>query len=125
MKLHRMQSEDANLITAYEDGFVEVNKIRYSNHLVVMPNQIVQNWLANGFANLSVNHFTDLLALKPEVVLLGTGKKHQFVHPKLTAPLMEKGIAVECMTTHAACRTYNILMSEGRHVAAALIVTSE
>ncbi len=125
MKLHRMQSEDNNLITGYMDGFVEVNKTRYTNHLIVMPNQIVQDWLVNGFADLTAGHFNELLELKPDVILLGTGKTHRFVHPKLTASLMEKGIAVECMTTHAACRTYNILMSEGRHVAAALILADE
>jgi uncharacterized protein len=74
------------------------------------------------FDHLSALHFSNMLELNPEVVLLGTGKSHQFVHPKLIAVLMEKGVAVECMTTHAACRTYNILTSEGRHVAAALIL---
>jgi uncharacterized protein len=123
MKLHLTQAEDTNLITAYEDGFIEVNKIRYANNLIVMPKQLVQDWPVNGFANLAASHFSELLELKPEVILLGTGQIHQFVHPKLTATLTEKGIAVECMTTHAACRTYNILMSEGRHVAAALLLS--
>jgi uncharacterized protein len=125
MKLHLTQPEDTNLITAYDDDFVEVNKERYSNHLIVMPNQIIEDWAIEGFAKLTVAHFTDMLELNPEVILLGTGKTHQFVHPKLTAALIEKGIAVECMTTHAACRTYNILMSEGRHVAAALLLARE
>jgi len=125
MKLHRTQSEDSNLITAYDNDFVEVNKQRYSNHLIVMPNEIIEDWSVDGFANLSAAHFNDMLELNPEVILLGTGKTHQFVHPKLTVALIEKGIAVECMTTHAACRTYNILMSEGRHVAAALLLASE
>lgn len=125
MKLHRTQSEDSNLITAYDNDFVEVNKQRYSNHLIVMPNEIIEDWSVDGFANLSAAHFNDMLELNPEVILLGTGKTHQFVHPKLTVALIEKGIAIECMTTHAACRTYNILMSEGRHVAAALLLASE
>ncbi len=125
MKLHLTQPEDTNLITAYDIDFVEVNKQRYNSHLIVMPNQIIQDWSVDGFARLTAAHFTDMLKLNPEVILLGTGKTHQFVHPKLTATLMEKGIAVECMTTHAACRTYNILMSEGRHVAAALLLARE
>ncbi|OYY84483.1 MAG: hypothetical protein B7Y34_00445, partial [Methylophilales bacterium 16-45-9] len=60
--------------------------------------------------------------LKPELVLLGTGAKHLFLHPKHYQELSASGIALECMTTAAACRTYNILMSEGRNVAAALIL---
>ncbi len=125
MKLHLTQPEDTNLITAYDDDFIEVNKQRYSNHLIVMPNEIIQDWAIDSFAHLTATHFNNMLELNPEVVLLGTGKTHQFVHPKLTAALIEKGIAVECMTTHAACRTYNILMSEGRHVAAALLLAGE
>lgn len=124
MKLHLTQPEDTNLITAYEDNFIEVNKKRYTQHLIVMPEKIVQDWPVDGFTHLSAQHFSDMLELKPEVVLLGTGKTHQFIHPKLTVALIEKGIAVECMTTDAACRTYNILMSEGRHVAAALLLPS-
>ena len=59
--------------------------------------------------------------LKPEVVLLETGKPHRFNHPRLTAPLTAIAVSVECMDTAAACRTYNILMAEERHVSAALI----
>lgn len=122
MKLHLTQAEDNNLITAYGDDFIAVNKKRYTRPIIVMPASITQDWPVNGFAHLSATHFRHLLELKPEVVLLGTGKIHQFVRPSLTAALTEKGIAVECMTTHAACRTYNILMSEGRLVAAALLL---
>jgi uncharacterized protein len=56
------------------------------------------------------------------VVLLGTGEKHQFLHPKTVQNLTAQNIPLECMTTVAACRTYNILMSEGRKVAAALLI---
>jgi uncharacterized protein len=122
MKLHLSQPEDTNLITAYGDDFIDINKKRYTNHLIVTPQKIIQDWPVRDFDHLSALHFSNMLELNPEVVLLGTGKSHQFVHPKLIAVLMEKGVAVECMTTHAACRTYNILTSEGRHVAAALIL---
>ncbi|MBU3735478.1 MAG: hypothetical protein FGM62_00730, partial [Methylobacterium sp.] len=67
-------------------------------------------------------HFEYLAGLAPELVLLGTGLRHCFAHPRLSRALSEAGIGLECMDTAAACRTYNILMSEGRHVAAALII---
>ncbi|MFW5432022.1 MAG: Mth938-like domain-containing protein [Methylophilaceae bacterium] len=122
MKLHLTQAENNNLITGYGDGYIEVNKQRYTHQIVVMAETLVLDWSANDFESLSEAHFTDLITLNPEVVLLGTGNAHRFVHPKLTVALSEKNIAIECMTTDAACRTYNILMSEGRKVAAALLL---
>jgi uncharacterized protein len=122
MKLHLTQAEDNNLITGYGVGFVEINKQRFDQHLIVMPDQLILNWSAKDFIGLSEKDFLQLVDLKPEVVLFGTGDMHRFLHSKLTAALTENGIAVECMTTHAACRTFNILVSEGRHVAAALLL---
>jgi uncharacterized protein len=89
-----------------------------------MADELTPDWTTGGFADLSENHFSELIKLEPEVVLLGTGKTHQFLHPKIAQSLTKKNIPLECMTTAAACRTYNILMSEGRKVAAALIITT-
>jgi len=122
MKLHLTQAENNNLITACGDGFVDVNKQRYTQQLIVMPDKLILDWSAKDFKSLTSHDFDTISNLNPEVVLLGTGAKHQFVHPQLTATLTAKGLAIECMTTDAACRTYNILMSEGRNVAAALIL---
>jgi uncharacterized protein len=126
MKLHLTQAENNNLITGYgtADGanFVEINQQRYAQNLIVMADKLILDWPATDFASLSEAHFEQILALKPEVVLLGTGEKHQFLHPKISAPLTHNGISLECMTTAAACRTYNILMSEDRVVAAMLIL---
>lgn len=122
MKLHLTTAENNNLITAYDAHFIEINRQRYMQNLIVMPNQIIVDWQAGSFENLSSTHFEQLSDLRPEVVLLGTGAIHQFLHPKHYQCLTESGISLECMTTAAACRTYNILMSEGRTVAAALIL---
>ena len=122
MKLHLTTAEHNYLITGYGLGFVEINQQRSFANLIVMPDKLVLDWPATDFANLNGVHFMQIVDLKPEVVLLGTGEKHQFLHPKIAQQLIENGIALECMTTSAACRTYNILMSEGRHVAAALLL---
>jgi uncharacterized protein len=74
------------------------------------------------FDQLTAEHFAQLAELKPEVVLLGTGKTQRFIHPRLSRALTEAGIGVECMDTAAACRTYNFLMAEGRQVAAVLLI---
>ena len=122
MKLHLTTSENNYLITGYGASFVEINKQRYSANLIVMADKLLLDWPATDFASLTEAHFIQIVELKPEVVLLGTGEKHQFLHPKIIQHLIESGIPLECMTTAAACRTYNILMSEGRNVAAALLI---
>ena len=126
MKLHLTSAENNYLITAYgmsDDGrFVEINKQRYMHNLIVMANKLILDWSATDFFCLTEANFAQIVELKPEVILLGTGEKHQFLHPKIIQKLTENGIPLECMTTAAACRTYNILMSEGRNVSAMLIL---
>ena len=125
MKLHLTTAENNNLITAYGSDYIEINKQRYAQNLIVMPATLIHDWQAASFADLTNEDFQQIADLKPEVVSLGTGTTHLFLHPRHYQPLTDKGIALECMTTAAACRTYNILMSEGRSVAAALIIKSE
>jgi uncharacterized protein len=127
MKLHLAHAEGKNLITAYTDDYITINQQHYSNSLIVMPDSLITDWASSSnqaltFDNLTATDFEKITALKPEVVLLGTGKTHKFLHPKTSALLIQQGISLECMTTAAACRTYNILMSEGRNVAAALLL---
>jgi uncharacterized protein len=122
MKLHLTTAENHYLITGYSADFVEINKQRHTSNLIVMADKLILDWAATDFASLTEAHFAQIVDLKPEVVLLGTGEKHQFLHPKIIQKLTENGIPLECMTTAAACRTYNILMSEDRNVAAMLIL---
>ena len=122
MKLHLTTAENNYLITGYGADYIEINKQRYSQDLIVMADKLILDWQATDFASLAEAHFAQIVDLKPEVVLLGTGEKHQFLHPKIVQSLTAQGIPLECMTTAAACRTYNFLMSEGRNVAAALLI---
>ena len=124
MKLHLTTAENNNLITACGEGYVEINKQRYTQNLIILPQTLILDWQVTSFAELTSEHFRQIAELKPEVVLLGTGAAHLFLHPKHHQQLTNNGIAVECMTTAAACRTYNILMSEGRNVAAGLILAA-
>jgi uncharacterized protein len=127
MKLHLTHGEGKNLITAYTDNAITINHQTYSNNLIVSPDTLITDWVSASNLTLTLDNLTDtdferIIALKPEVVLLGTGKTHQFLHPITSALLSKQGIYLECMTTVAACRTYNILMSEGRKVVAALLL---
>ncbi len=122
MKLHLTTAENNNLITGYSQHHIDINKHQHLASLIVMPQKIITNWGVENFAELTPQKFVAIAELNPEVVLLGTGEQHQFLHPAIFQALTNKGIALECMTTAAACRTYNILMSEGRNVLAALIL---
>lgn len=121
MKLHPDQPSVLNTVTAYGEGFVEVNATRYESPLLVSPEAPTQVWPVAGFEALQEADFAPILALAPDVVLLGTGARQRFPHPGLTRALMTARIGVEFMDTRAACRTYNILMAEGRRVVAALL----
>lgn len=122
MKLHLARAAGQNLFTGYGDDYVSVNQVSYEKSLIVMPESLVENWDAASFDDLSNAHFEFILSLKPEIVLLGTGKNLRFPKPSLTQALTRAQIGIEIMDIYATCRTYNILMAEGRKVAAALIL---
>lgn len=127
MKLHSSNTQQYQTVTSYEDNGVEINLIPFGNSLIVLPEIAPAPWPVTSFDALTVENFEQINAISPDVVILGTGKRQRFVHPRLTTPLTTRRIGVECMDNQAACRTYNILMTEGRKVALALIfdVTSE
>lgn len=120
MKLHEAKSAGSNLFTAHGDGHVDINKVRHEGSLIVTADTI-QPWPPADFAALAPEHFEQLLALQPEVVIFGSGRTLRFPHPRLTAALTNAGIGVEVMDNNAACRTYNILLAEDRQVVAALL----
>ena len=112
----------ANLIRTYAPGRIDVNQETYTRSLIVLPGQVIADWPPQGFADLTAAHFETLAALAPEIVVLGTGQRQLFPRAELLTPLIQAGISWEVMDSGAACRTYNILMSEGRNVAAALLM---
>ena len=121
MKLHATSTQQYQTVTAYDDAGVEINLARFGASLVVLPEAAPAPWPVAAFDRLTAEHFAQIDALSPDVVILGTGRRQRFVHPKLTTVLTARRIGVECMDNQAACRTYNILMAEGRKVALALI----
>jgi uncharacterized protein len=121
MKLHSTPTQHYQTVTAYDNAGVEINAVRFTRSLVVLPEVAPVAWPPASFDALTQEHFAEIDATLPDVVILGTGKRQRFVHPKLTAVLTTRRIGVECMDNQAACRTYNILMAEGRKVALALI----
>jgi uncharacterized protein len=122
VKLHSDPQSSQNTITGYGIGYIEVNKTAYPHALIVQPDGDVLPWNVEDQAELSVEHFAKLAALKPELVIIGTGKQQLFLKPNLLQPLIQAKIGFEMMDSQAACRTYNILMSEGRKVLAAILL---
>ncbi|MBA5606974.1 Mth938-like domain-containing protein [Duganella sp. FT3S] len=122
MKLHPSSTQQYQTVTGYDDTGVEINAQRYNYSLLVLPETAPQAWGAATFEALTEAHFTAILDLAPDVVILGTGARQRFIHPRLTAALTMRRIGVECMDNQAACRTYNILMGEGRKVTLALVM---
>lgn len=122
MKLHLANSGDTKLFTAHGAGHVIVNGERFEHSIVVLAEAVRVDWAVAGFEGLDESHFDYFLALKPDVLLLGTGTTQRFPHPRLYRTLTDAGIGVECMDTPAACRTYNILVAESRKVIAAILL---
>ena len=123
MKIEREQAEGRNMFTGYGPGYVEVNRNRHSASLLVSGDRLVTDWPITGVEQLSADHLAAIVEMKAEIVLLGTGATFAFPEPARLAPLHKARIGVEVMDTPAACRTYNILLGEGRNVVAALIIT--
>jgi uncharacterized protein len=121
MKLHQDSNATLNMVTAYSDTYLEINRQRFAHAVVLWPQGEVLAWGPTDFDQISAESLAGLAEQFPEVVLLGTGAKQRFLPPSVSAALSEKRIGIEAMTTAAACRTYNILVSEGRKVVALLL----
>jgi len=149
LKLHTDSTSAFNTVTAYGDGYVEVNLVRFDHAIAFGPQGAVAAWpvadvaavgtdllwQAAGVAQTAADPLAfldavqdaapalpaDLATNTPEVLLVGTGARLQFLPRETIAPLLAAGVGVEVMDTQAAARTYNILMAEGRRVVVALI----
>jgi uncharacterized protein len=148
LKLHTEPASALNTVTAYGDGYIEVNQVRFSHAVAFGPEGAVAEWPVDTIDQITPallrqaaglpEPASDPLAFldepdtapalppnAPEVLLIGTGTRQRFLPPDVLRPLLKAGIGVEVMDTQAAARTYNILMSEDRRVVVALIPTGD
>ncbi len=124
MKLHLHTSEQQYQINGVDSDAVIINRQRYAQPVIVSEQALSTDWFQGAWETLDAQQLAAILDFSPEVVLLGTGDKQRFIHPRHTQAFLSAHIAVECMTTAAACRTFNILTAEGRKVVAALLLES-
>lgn len=122
MKLSQDNIDERLVIRAYGPGEVAVGHSIHRHSLLVTPDGVVPDWGPETVAQITPQHLLAILDYRPELLILGTGAKQDFPSPKLFAALMEQRVGYEVMNTPAACRTYNILLSEGRRVVAALLL---
>ena len=116
-------SEATYQIQAYEPDKATVNDQILQSSFIIAPETLITHWPVTSLATLELPHWEPLLTLAPHIILLGVGDTMAFPPQQLLAPLYEKGIGIEIMTNSAACRTYNVLVSEGRYVAAGIILS--
>jgi uncharacterized protein len=124
LKLQSDPHSGANTITGYGPGYVEINQTPYSHAVLISSDGAISAWPVESFEDLKEAHFTQMMGLKPELILIGTGSRQRFPAPELLKNLISAKIGFEIMDSQAACRTYNILVGEGRQVLLALIVES-
>lgn len=143
MLLQKEERTALNTVTAYGDDYIEVNEVRYPHAIYFRPEGEIQTWgieqatqitttlveQAAGITRAAPSAFdllNDTAAPRyenaPEVLIIGTGKQQVFLDPAILAPLLQARIGIEVMDSKAASRTYNVLMSEGRKVAVALLI---
>jgi uncharacterized protein len=121
MKFHP-DTINAPSIRAYGPGWVQVGDEKIDHSIIIGSRGERLDWNCASFEDLSAAHFEQLAQLQTELVIFGSGERLRFVSPALTQSLIRRQIGMETMDTQAACRTYNILAAEGRHVAVALLM---
>ncbi|PUE52990.1 hypothetical protein B9Z45_13280 [Limnohabitans sp. 2KL-17] len=122
----KLQPDKSNGLTinAYGAGWIEVNGQKFSHSLTVnsLPGSTPDKWEVSRFEDLKSTDFDILSTCGAELVIFGSGQRLRFPQPAWLRSLVELGIGLETMDTPAACRTYNILASEGRKVVVALLL---
>ena len=113
---------DVQSIRAYGPGWVALDSEKITSSLIISSQGQRLDWPCRSFADLTAAHFEQIAALDAELVIFGSGERIRFPQPIWLRPFMARRVGVETMDTQAACRTYNILAGEGRHVVAALLL---
>lgn len=122
MKLTDEKIGGINLIRSYAPGEVRIGETVIRGSCLITPSQVIGDWRPQTVAELSLDDLQPVIEMKPEVLVIGSGPRQEFPSPEVLGAVLSRGIGCEVMNTGAACRTYNILASEGRTVVAALLV---
>ncbi len=119
LTLHR--PEDHHFIRSATDSGFRTSEGEYEGAIIVSARTVIPSWAAESIGDLTEALLQPVFDLEPEIVLLGTGRDQLFPEPALMMSFYRRGIGIEAMTTQAACRTFNVLMSERRNAVAAML----
>lgn len=122
MKLTDERTAGAFIVRSYAPGEVRVGETLLRRSCLVSATQLVEDWRPQSIDELRLEDLDAVLAMEPEIVVLGAGSRQRFPPTEWMAALLTRGIGCEVMETGAACRTYNVLVSEDRKVVAALML---
>ena len=122
MKFNLDQPSTINVVRAYGPGLIRIGERSFSRSVIVTATTLLEDWRPRRISDLQESDLGELLRLRPEVLLIGSGLRQEFPQRATLAALYAARVGFEVMDTGAACRTYNVLAAEGRNVAAALIV---
>jgi uncharacterized protein len=122
MKFAMQNEEGVNLVRAVAPGQLRVREHDIRSSVILTADRIVFDWPPRAVSALSRSDLDAALVLAPEVILLGTGEQQEFPDPEIARAIQAAGVGFEVMDTRAACRTYNLLVQEGRRVAAAILM---
>lgn len=122
MKFSLEPASGTYLIRGYSESELRIGAERVTHSCLVSSEQLVTDWGPASFGELGSEHLPPLFALAPELVLIGTGPRQQFASAELRAEFLRRGVGLEVMQLGAACRTFNVLVQEGRRVVAALFL---
>ena len=125
MKLTDEGTGSAYLVRSYDPGELHVGDATLRRSCLLRADQLVADWRPQTLNDLALDDLNAVFALEPEIVILGTGSRQRFPPAQLLGAMLSRGIGCEVMDTGAACRTYNVLVSEGRRVVAALLLQDD
>lgn len=122
MELHLERPDYTYFLRGADGSHALVNERRMQASFVIAPDRLVENWPVREVTSLTIADLEPLLALEPELVVLGSGGEQAFPPPEAVAACLSRGVGLETMTNAAAARTFNVLASEGRRVVAGFVI---
>jgi uncharacterized protein len=124
MKLELDSLHGQYAIRSYRPGVIVVNEESLARSFVIMPDQLIRDWVPQHLEAIASEHLAELIGLDPEIVLFGTATGWIGQAARILASLQARNIGVEVMEIGAACRSYTVLMAERRRVAGVMLMTS-
>ncbi len=117
-----LEATDKNAVQAYSESKIQINSLVYERSLIVSKEEIISDLAINNIKEIDEQYLDLLLKSKPELILIGHEQTGSFPPPSIISLLLQKRIGIECMSIGAACRTFNVLLSEHRDVVVGFIL---